>query len=500
MDTPNYPDQRRRRQQQQEQRLLQQQQQQQQPQQQQEQQQEHMQKYTTVGSIYNPSAVPLQPPTRRGRAVKWPAHTDFATSRASPYASRNQPTSPSTDPNSRSLLQYSPLQQNSARAVSPTASAVGSNSLRVPHSDSFSAANVFCVPPVESDMVEEQDVSENDETLKTFSVKTLANLASYPNPHQRGAQRLLSCRPSAPLASLRGARSDPLGLVTPLGSDGVGEYDAQPPQEQSIYDSILSNGLGAPQPLKAGPPGLRQHKSSNAPPLRYSSPVYTPTSLQQAQAGVESTTSHTTVAQQSSQQARYALDPNARLRYSSEAEGPMTSILGMQSTAKKLPIADTLPADTATEYYEDKHLPTDFNYVTAPISQDWTRHYPLNRFGQSKVRPQDDMQAHRNKINLDWYEGSAMMNKSMATALREKSRRDLERTIGIKSKSKREGRQASQKISVAEANAMPVSEHAKPLISMAYQTLINHPEFTQDSQLPSFPPYNFEWKHGNGDE
>lgn len=455
--------------------------------QQQQQQQEQLQKYTTVGSIYNPSAIPLQPPTRRGRTAKWLPHTDFTTSRASLYASRNQPISPSTDSNSRPLLRYSPLQQNSARAVSPPTSAVGSNKLPVPHSSSFSNTVPF-VLPAESDMVEGQDVSEDDETLKAFSVKTLANLASYPNPHQKGAQRLLSCRPSAPLASLRGARSDPQGLVTSFGSDGVGEYDVQPPQGQSIYDSILSNGMGAPQPLKAGPPGLRQHKSSNVPLQRYSSPMHTVTSIQQPQAVDESTTSQMTVAQKFPRQARYALGPDFNPCYS-EGEGPTKSVLGIQYITKKPAVTDTLPADKAAEYYYNNHLPSDFNYATASISRDWTRDYPLNWFGQSWLRSQDNIWAHQNKINRDWYEGSGMMNKSMATALCEKNRRDMERTIGVERKPEREDKQAIQKISISQAKAMPLSEHAMPLISMAYQTLINHPEFTQDSRLPKFPPY-----------
>lgn len=57
--------------------------------------------YTTVGSVYNPQSQPLQPPVRRGRTVKG----------LFPYKSE----SPAGPPQ----LQYTPLQQNSDRAVSP---------------------------------------------------------------------------------------------------------------------------------------------------------------------------------------------------------------------------------------------------------------------------------------------------------------------------------------------------------------------------------------------
>ncbi|KAI1258952.1 hypothetical protein F5Y18DRAFT_443833 [Xylariaceae sp. FL1019] len=57
--------------------------------------------YTTVGSVYTPQTRPLQPPVRRGRTTK--ALFQFKTE----------------SPMSSTQLQYTPLQQNSERAISP---------------------------------------------------------------------------------------------------------------------------------------------------------------------------------------------------------------------------------------------------------------------------------------------------------------------------------------------------------------------------------------------
>ncbi|KAI0149563.1 hypothetical protein GGR57DRAFT_225260 [Xylariaceae sp. FL1272] len=65
--------------------------------------------YTTVGSVYTPQTRPLQPPVRRGRTAK--ALFQFKTE----------------SPMSSAQLQYTPLQQNSERAVSPPRAVVPSH-------------------------------------------------------------------------------------------------------------------------------------------------------------------------------------------------------------------------------------------------------------------------------------------------------------------------------------------------------------------------------------
>ncbi|KAI1322634.1 hypothetical protein F5Y16DRAFT_415821 [Xylariaceae sp. FL0255] len=61
--------------------------------------------YTTVGSVYNPNQQPLQPPVRRGRNLRGPTYPPRPDVAAS-----------------LETLQYTPLQQNSDRAVSPSSS------------------------------------------------------------------------------------------------------------------------------------------------------------------------------------------------------------------------------------------------------------------------------------------------------------------------------------------------------------------------------------------
>lgn len=149
---------------------------------------------------------------------------------------------------------------------------------------------------------EEDDDSEFfndgfDKTLRGLSVKSLHNLASYPNPNQKRAQKtLMGGRPmssgGAPLFSPdEQVKSRPMTPVTAVFVPGVARQDNDyqqkltEPKPSAYYTQIsrynssnifyktpvdsqepsggykttLAEGPGAPKPLTAGPPGLRQH-------------------------------------------------------------------------------------------------------------------------------------------------------------------------------------------------------------------------------------------------
>ncbi|KAK8099370.1 uncharacterized protein PG998_012611 [Apiospora kogelbergensis] len=419
--------------------------------------QQNPQVYTTVGSIYNPSAAPLQPPTRRGRTVKWPPHHDLAATKSSLSALSlaSQTRSPSTTTATRNILHYSPLQQNSERAVSPLTST----------SDYLGASDYFARMPVTGPLSthdavgdqgdgdpedDEDDAGDVAETLKSMSVKTLTNLASYPNPQQKHAQKVLSrARPTAnTLATLRGARSDPVSVAGLLQSDGASEYQTRP-ITRPMFDSILSKGPGAPQPLTAGPPGPRRFKSSaNELSSGQAMPAF-----QQPQVHLGNNTT-SQVAEQ-----RYSRP------WASGRSTPFPQNFGVGSVKAVLKeterrrITDSLAAEQAAN--ETKKC--------------------------SQMRSEEDIEARRAKAVESWYAGSHMMGKSVAEARLEKNRRDLERTIGIQSGPPQIGRTVYPKLTVEEANRIPASEHSIPLISMAYQTLLDHPNFTNGSKLPRLP-------------
>lgn len=127
-----------------------------------------------------------------------------------------------------------------------------------------------------------QDGAVEDEEeltrMSNYSVKTLTSLASYPNPHQKMAQRALdraretfkaaaeASRPISPAISrqgLDGAGVPPTSYS--LGRESSDYYSRVPRNahiNNSTRSSVLSSGPGAPQPLTAGPPGQRQYKAS----------------------------------------------------------------------------------------------------------------------------------------------------------------------------------------------------------------------------------------------
>lgn len=129
-----------------------------------------------------------------------------------------------------------------------------------------------------ADQKEEEDLAQ----FNNYSVKTLTNLASYPNPNQKMAQKCLDrARKTyklAPGASRPASRNSPrpgfdgagAPASAPFGGGGGGReqsaYYSRVPRNahmtSSTRSSVLSNGPGAPQPLTAGPPGQRQYKAS----------------------------------------------------------------------------------------------------------------------------------------------------------------------------------------------------------------------------------------------
>ncbi|KAK1995913.1 hypothetical protein LX36DRAFT_638913 [Colletotrichum falcatum] len=305
------------------------------------------QTYTTAGTIYKPSnSQPLQPPVRRGRTLKWPpvgaAPSELSLFPKSvlaglPLKSQNI-TPKSTSPLLHQIPKYSPLQQNYDRAVSP----VTDNSRESPRDSDLSSLPSSRIPsytmnssqasPVDAVMpasavgkradAESSDDGDDESTgenpLKNFTVKGLQNLASYPNPNQKRAQKtLLRARPGAtPVPStgnvsrtatpsygtqffdtpdvvkndpsspalFHSAKTDPNAVLklqvdqrpireldTPWRASGAtptpppGLFPAHHVQKSiphSTYKSTLATGPGAPRPLTAGPPGHRQYRTS----------------------------------------------------------------------------------------------------------------------------------------------------------------------------------------------------------------------------------------------
>ncbi|KAI1427250.1 hypothetical protein F5Y12DRAFT_738156 [Xylaria sp. FL1777] len=466
--------------------------------------------YTTVGSVYNPQPQPLQPPVRRGRTVK----------SLFPYKSD----SPAGPPQ----LQYTPLQQNSDRAISPVRfdpdvlhSNVNINrqerqvlqnfgvavptlhqastirgSLQSPISDSANAPRfisnraasgidvfaehsaadnpaMFVDPSADSD-----NGSDGADTkpISAMNFNSLTNLASYPNPMQRAAQKVLaSHRPnpvpasgvslSVPYLYKRTAPSiisERTDIVQSQLSDiQSNPYNAEPESllslsETPMYMAALPRVRGAPAPLTAGPPGVRQLRP-------------------------------TTFEQETLQRAREFDDENPMLNpynmhipFNQHIGGPsfegesMSSALAVETTEEDEDedddndsyfnnemawIVDTISEYDAGIFYPDG-LPKNFNPYTQPISPHWAAErlekidYASNR---NSIGSQEKFLAERKRlIDNHFYSGVNTFNKTFDIAVLEHRHRSVAHLVGrpFKEPQDNEGKVINRQLSVHDASLM----------------------------------------------
>ncbi|RYP07159.1 hypothetical protein DL764_002706 [Monosporascus ibericus] len=529
----------------------------------QEQQQQPTQIYTTVGSVYNPQAAqPLQPPARRGRTIKWPptphsesthSHLPKPTLNALPYRNNISHISQSPPNPLNSFHRYSPLRQNFDRAVSPCGSPAPHNLLS---RDSDTHLRTGMTLPnmsrgnspgantaVGSDKHDDTNIySDHDEDvegvehLKQMSVKTLTNLASYLNPMQRAAQKLLSrARPiaaatptyaqarqsplyhrpsgimgeqrSLPLSSLRHTRSDPVaatglqperfddngyrnrsfrpppGFAATLQKNTIGTgFQARRPPTPS---ASLFQGSGVPQPLMAGPPGQRHYRT---PALES-----TFSAMQNGFRRTPGIDDDGSVPNPYNEHIHrrylvYSGDGESSPSFGSERASSRQKVLRLnraavlETTAMELDepkeqtkskiLADTLGADEVDKWYPGG-IPKEFNYDIMVVPEDWTKDYPFDNTHER--RRVESLATHMDRTIRHFYSGTDMSNKTIAEAIEEKNRRVLKRTLGVigGERSNTKGRIENPKIAIEDAIKIPVHEHVKPLLSMALQTLAN---------------------------
>ncbi|ETS84776.1 hypothetical protein PFICI_02801 [Pestalotiopsis fici W106-1] len=406
-------------------------------------------KYTTVGSLVNPNSTPqFAKPVRRSAAITIRNAQGDALDLS--HAWKDAP------------LQYSPLQQNTDRAISPPTVNVPSVIPRANPLSTNPTPSRTQIPRVspprstvdntshwgeyrtlfeagEKDSVERsengmgnpgqpmvkvgpvmttfgidspepaliddiEDDANEDESLKQMSVKTLTNLASYENPQQRTAQKILSrARETMSARQL----ADP----STRNRNSIMEWDASVEAEMranpSPYSSILSKGPGAPRPLTAGPPGLRQHKPTN---IEQSTTARRSAPLADDSASVQGSSF---LPQAISELGRIT-NQESSSRISNTFTPATTDTLGTQKLASSI-VYDTLDAEDARKYYRNGVLPVNFNDTIRPSTvfgyESSSERY---RFG---VAAEDgNIQPHDKDINTLWNK-CPKLYKSMDTFL-----------------------------------------------------------------------------------
>ncbi|KAI1211862.1 uncharacterized protein F4807DRAFT_379725 [Annulohypoxylon truncatum] len=520
------------------------------------------QKYTTVGSVWHPQTTPMQPPTRRGRTLRSvaPEPLDHNYSAATHHPTQY----------------YSPLQQNSDRAVSPIppdrqlfARIAELEEKHSPYSTTMSQQPSNLYQPSnelvlsgkqnegskhhdgdnDSDVDDDEDMNLN--YLNRMPTKSVTNLASYANPMQKAAQKLLTRARQTPSsiqhqksditqenrgslpppgygAGLKYNRSDPLGVEGLLQSDRVDEsglpirplrpfnsnISDYPNRERDSYPAVLSKGPGAPLPLTAGPPGQRQFLSSASNPTNafQKGPSALNPSMGHWQKGFdqprgaesfEDTVPRLPQYPFSSFQSQQAAQPMS--------QQPTPSLLSRAPSAHQYPamnkgkensgsgrMVDTLTYEEAKKFFPNG-FPADFNNNYQPIPDNWAelriQELEEQERAKNQVRMQEsrEWQAARQAwLHRDFYSGNAMINKDFEVAVHEKNSRDVARAVGsmFQEPEKPAGRVANRKLSMGEVNGMPTHEHAKPLLSVMYQSLANNPAITPHPRLPKYvvPP------------
>ncbi|KAI1483440.1 hypothetical protein K445DRAFT_12053 [Daldinia sp. EC12] len=537
--------------------------------------------YTTVGSVWHPQSMPLQPPARRGRALR--SGMPMPMSMLETYSDDSLNAFGTAHPYSHSH-HYSPLQQNFDRAVSPAQPTrllpqdhplhldhprhldnPGPSSSPVPKRIAEFKGQYSSTPSVDMSQQitsaishlsvngvatlhkqgeannhhgnggnthEHEDVEEgggdSNITLNTMSTKTLTNLASYPNPMQKAAQKVLTRArhaPSAPHHQVsdsitqttsglnippgfgpRNIRSDPVGVESLLQSDRFDGRNttqhlslphmggtATTTRDHGSYPAVLSKGPGAPQPLTAGPPGQRHFQPSN---LNGGSNSLQKTfeKSREFDTFYDGPPRHQPLPSfQSQQPMQQPPSYKSEAFSSSHAPAPLMSKDSGNSTR----MVDTLTYEEAKRFFP-KGLPADFNFDTQPVAEDWVEkrikeeEEKENRM-KNKLSWQQTPEfqaAHKSKLHRDFYNGNYMISKNLRAAIHEKNTRDITRSLSSKSqvsqgnpKPKPDSDVDGRHISVEDANTISTREHAESLLSVLYQSLDRNQGLPQENPL-----------------
>ncbi|KAI1098930.1 hypothetical protein F4804DRAFT_102050 [Jackrogersella minutella] len=378
--------------------------------------------------------------------------------------------------------------------------------------------------------------------LLRMSTNSLTNLASYGNPMQKAAQKVLTQARQAPASlrrqdsdtaqdtrgllpppgfgsGLRYARSDPLTVERLLQSERINEPGPpnRPiralnmnssefvPRERDVYPTVLSKGPGAPLPLTAGPPGHRQFQSSAFNPAntwQKGSPALN-NSVNQWQKNFDQPRNIDSFEGGPPRPQQYPpyqphrpmqpLNQQPTAPYPSRPTSTLqTAVMNKGRENSSTKVVDTLTYEEAQKFFPNG-FPSEFNYNTQPIPDNWAElrlqelEEEEKRKNQISVQQTPGFQAsHRAKLLKDFYSGNDMINKEFEMAVHEKNSRDIARAVGstFKESEKAAGKIVNRRLSNDEVDRIPTHEHAKPLLSVMYQSLTNNPSITPDPRLP----------------
>lgn len=505
------------------------------------------QTYTTAGTVYNPqSSQPLQAPARRGRFNKWAngVQSDLSLLPKSVLASLPMRAGARVP----AFQQYSPLQQNYDRAISPGPFADHDHQLaKMPAENAHLRAvdhTMYPAPLFDGSAEDKENVADDSEDVDSDSdfgmdplmgmtVKSLHNLASYPNPNQKRAQKALlrgtkpfpnglgmasrSQTPANPVYNRpigsppkdegplfdiqRSCQPDPSALrrMQVNGRSGVhvsrdNTSSRKPPgfnARDRAFDftpssSALAAGPGAPRPLTAGPPGQRQ---------------YRPSTFESTFKALQTKNEH----QQGQNDDDSLVDMRDSLHHAGLdgwplfGDAPAPPVRGSGSSSPNdqsvapgikpmMPSREDPFSRMFRNSERDARTPgsdatwrgirTPAHMVSLAPLPSWRDSDPKarSRFKAGTDRLTDaEMYARRENMDRIWYAGIDGLSKSPAEALRDVRIRQIENVHGVIG----DGRPAQNKhqyerIEAWEANILSTAEHAQPLLNVAFAAIARY--------------------------
>ncbi|RGP68051.1 hypothetical protein FSPOR_5530 [Fusarium sporotrichioides] len=499
--------------------------------------------YTTAGTPYNPStSQPLQPPARRGRSLKWPASLPAAGLSLLPKSVLA--TLPIRTTRSSSLQQYSPQTQydEPCSPLADTDHGCVNMSAQVPRLGSSATPSPLASLFSDTEQDTFTDADQSDESdddhelgmdlLLNMPVKSLHNLASYPNPNQKKAQKAL-LRGIKPALGLKSAtRSDELCYL-PSGSSSLPKtlkYSTDPPgissrprreatligmanedttwnsrdnKSSSIHATTLDSfdravgsnptlvadiigsatrvlSSGAPLPLTAGPPGQRQYRPSTFESTFKALHTSTPTrdSSQEEDDNVLAIT-------------RQTLRQAGINAMSLEQNSPSLKTMPSFRSNTHLPTSTTaadFPEDSdignesaqaseflsylAREQQYPSNVTPSWAWESTVASDCWasSRKHSQHRYARGpQVRTVRDIEARSEEVNRAWYAGADFLLASSDEIAIQVQPPTGKGHFGAIG----DGRPSKKgdyhyPMSINHANRMTVAEHARPLFNMAH--------------------------------
>jgi hypothetical protein len=381
------------------------------------------------------------------------------------------------------------------------------------------------VPDVENDGDdEEEDEDESiDNIMMNMTVKSLHNLASYPNPNQKKAQKALlrPVKPRLPLGpqasngndkanvpywqsalkfqqeyghmprnSLRHSYSDSATVAANPGyglNRDLSQLDAylatsRHPTTPSIIGDVADQsiswngthnaGAGPPRPLTAGPPGQRQYRPStfestfkalqtnSRRPVRGSEDDMFFMGDNFSQDHGHEMPPRLTSAYEGSEGGSYTqLFRDSEELKSSKSAGRSYGTVGFTDEAKGSPLQVTGQATANGATY--------WNRPKMPLlrSPNGSDKYSSELLGKSEY------EAYMDKINNIWYGGCDKFCGSIIEADDEVGKQAVVGVIGDGRPGQRGGGSRHRQVTVEEANKTDASEHAKPLFNMAIASM-----------------------------